>query len=119
MSKQRTTRDTQPKVAEKKSTRASKKTKLADSASSSSDSTAASVNGRFTGLSAGEVNVLTIFKKYLMGPGQMLCLSNTDIDSSKIVFEKLVNAGLLVAEDFKGGYSLTQTGYKAMHEVGQ
>jgi hypothetical protein len=75
------------------------------------------VDGEFSGLSDGEVNVLGVFRKYLMTPGQMLCLSNTDIDSMKGVLEKLTKSGLLVPEDFKGGYSLTQTGFRAMNEV--
>ncbi|MEZ6134443.1 MAG: hypothetical protein R3C53_05990 [Pirellulaceae bacterium] len=71
----------------------------------------------FGRLTDAEINVLGVFRKYLMGPGQMLCLSNTDIDSMKSTLDKLTKAGLLVPEDFKGGYSLTQSGYKAMTEV--
>ena len=70
-----------------------------------------------SGLTDAEANVLAVFKKYLMTPGQMLCLSNTDIDSMKVVLEKLTKAGLLVPEEFKGGYSLTQSGFKAMNEL--
>lgn len=68
-------------------------------------------------LSDGEANVLAVFKKYLMTPGQMLCLSNTDVDSMKSTLERLTDAGLLVPEEFKGGYSLTQTGFRAMNEL--
>ena len=73
-----------------------------------------SVNSQLTD---GELNVLGVFKKYLLAPGQMLCLSNTDIDSMKSVLESLTSAGLLVPEEFKGGYSLTQTGFRAMNEL--
>ncbi len=68
-------------------------------------------------LTDGEIHVLGVFRKYLMTPGQMLCLSNTDIDSMKSVLESLTAAGLLVAEEFKGGYSLTQTGFRAMNDL--
>ncbi len=65
-------------------------------------------------LSDGEISVLTVFRKYLMTPGQMLCLSNSDADSMKIALEKLVTGGLLTPDDFKGGYSLTRNGYDKM-----
>jgi hypothetical protein len=68
-------------------------------------------------LTDGEANVLAVFRKYLMTPGQMLCLSNTDIDSMKLVLESLTSAGLLVPEEFKGGYSLTPSGFRAMNEL--
>lgn len=68
-------------------------------------------------LTDGEANVLAVFRKYLMTPGQMLCLSNTDIDSMKVVLQSLTAAGLLVPEEFKGGYSLTQSGFRAMNEL--
>lgn len=69
------------------------------------------------GLTEGEVRVLAIFKRYLMVPGQMLCLNNADIVSLQLVLEGLVHSGLLVSEDFKGSYSLTQTGYQAMNTL--
>lgn len=70
-------------------------------------------------LSDGEVNILAVFRKYLMTPGRMLCLNNTDIGSMKRSLDKLIAAGLLIPEDFKGSYSLTRSGFKAMNELGQ
>ena len=68
-------------------------------------------------LSAGEVNILGVFKKYLMTPGRMLCLNNTDIGTMKRSLDKLIAAGLLIPEDFKGSYSLTRSGFNVMNEL--
>ncbi len=68
-------------------------------------------------LSEGEEHVLAMFRKYLMTPGKMLCLSTADILTMKKSLDKLVSAGLLIPEEFKGGYSLTRSGYDAMHAM--
>ena len=67
-------------------------------------------------LSPSEINVLSIFRKYLMTPGQMLCLNNADLISMKTPLEKLVASRLLVPEASKGGYSLSRDGFEAMVE---
>lgn len=69
-------------------------------------------------LSDSERGVLAVFRKYLMTPGRMLCLNNTDIGSMKRALERLTAAGFLTPEDFKGSYSLTRSGFKAMNELG-
>ncbi|MCA9132606.1 MAG: hypothetical protein KDA45_05615 [Planctomycetales bacterium] len=69
-------------------------------------------------LSDGEISILAVFRKYLMTPGRMLCLNNTDIGTMKRSLDKLTAAGLLIPEDFKGSYSLTRSGFKAMNELG-
>ncbi len=74
-------------------------------------------DGDSSQLSDGEIHVLSVFRKYLMTPGQMLCLNNADIDSMKNALEKLTTAGLLVPEEMKGGYSLTRSGFEAMNEL--
>ena len=76
-----------------------------------------SVAGSSLQLSAGEVNILAVFRKYLMTPGRMLCLNNTDIGSMKRSLDRLTAAGLLIPEDFKGSYSLTRSGFNAMNEL--
>ena len=76
-----------------------------------------SVAGSDVQLSAGEVNILGVFKKYLMTPGRMLCLNNTDIGTMKRSLDKLIAAGLLIPEDFKGSYSLTRSGFNVMNEL--
>lgn len=79
--------------------------------------TTISVAGSEVQLSAGEVNILGVFKKYLMTPGRMLCLNNTDIGTMKRSLDKLIAAGLLIPEDFKGSYSLTRSGFNVMNEL--
>lgn len=75
------------------------------------------VLGGLIQLSPGDINVLAIFKKYLMTPGLMLCLNNTEIGTMKKSLDKLIAAGLLTPEDFKGSYSLTRSGFDVMNEL--
>ncbi len=87
----------------------------ASSAPAIADDSAASI--RADQFSAGEASVLITFRRYLMTPGKMLCFSTQDIGSMKKSIDKLIAAGLLVPEEFKGGYSLTRAGYDAMRSV--
>ena len=72
------------------------------------------VDPPIAGLSDGEVRVLKIFRRYLMTPGQMLCLSGPEFETNKNALQELITTGFLVAEEFKGGYSLTDAGFRAM-----
>ncbi len=65
-------------------------------------------------LSPAEHSVLSVFRKYLMTPGNMLCLSGSDLEAYRVPLVKLTNKGLLVAEKSRGGYSLTESGFAAM-----
>ena len=58
--------------------------------------------------------VLNTFREYLMTPGKMLCLSSLDRDAYRTTLANLVAKKLLVAEQFRDGYSLTDTGFAAM-----
>ena len=51
-----------------------------------------------------------------MNPGQMLCFSGPNLKQNKATLELLTNKDLLVKERFKGGYSLTPTGFAAMND---
>lgn len=68
-------------------------------------------------LTDGEISVLSVFRTYLMTPGQMLCLNNADTDTMRKALQKLVDAGMLMPEEMKGGYSLTRTGFDAMKSI--
>lgn len=68
-------------------------------------------------LPPAEQAVLEVFRKYLMPPGQMLCLGSSDLERFKIPLAHLTRKGLLVAEKFQGGYSLTAEGFAAMQDV--
>jgi hypothetical protein len=68
-------------------------------------------------LSAEEHSVLSLFRKYLMTPGKMLCISGSDLENFNIPLAQLSDKGLLVAESYRGGYSLTQAGFAAMQDT--
>ena len=68
-------------------------------------------------LSPEERSVLEVFRNYLMTPGKMLCLSGPKLDASEAPLAELTGKGLLVAESFRGGYSLTENGFEAMKDV--
>lgn len=64
-----------------------------------------------------QTRVLSIFRRYLMTAGKMLCLSGNELDTNRDCLERLVGEGLLIAETFKGGYSLTPSGFEAMKRL--
>ena len=51
-----------------------------------------------------------------MTPGKMLCFSGPELESFSVPLDELTNKGLLDEESFKGGYSLTVSGFAAMKE---
>lgn len=51
-----------------------------------------------------------------MIPGQMLCFSGPNLKQDKATLTDMTNKELLVKEGFKGGYSLTRTGFAAMND---
>ncbi len=63
-----------------------------------------------------ERSVLSVFRKYLMTPGKMLCISGSDLKDFNVPLARLSDKGLLVAESFQGGYSLTEAGFAAMKD---
>jgi len=65
-------------------------------------------------LSNSERTVLNVFRRYQMAPGQMLCFSGSNLDSHKATLAKLIDKQMLLAEKFRGGYSLTKLGFSAM-----
>ena len=67
-------------------------------------------------LSPTEVSVLEIFRRFRMSPGQMLCFSRSDVETFHMPLTQLANNGMLVAEKFHGGYSLTPAGFAAMKD---
>lgn len=69
-----------------------------------------------TPLSSSEHAVLAVFRKYLMSPGKMLCLSNHEMEAFHESLVDLTGKGLLIQESFPGGYSLTEIGFAAMKE---
>jgi len=67
-------------------------------------------------LSRPEYTVLGVFRTYLMTPGKMLCFAYPELETLRVPLAQLTDKGLLVAERFRGAYSLTKTGYAAMND---
>ena len=67
-------------------------------------------------LSSSERRVLRTYREYLITPGQMLCFSGQDLERHRATLDLMSDKKLLVKEAFKGGYTLTQTGFSAMKE---
>ena len=70
------------------------------------------------GLSSAELAVLSVFRKYLMTPGEMLCCGSLDTRASDATLDQLTRKGLLVQERFRSGYALTDAGFAAMQQRG-
>jgi hypothetical protein len=60
-------------------------------------------------------SALVVFRKYLIEPGQMLCFHGPLLDQNRDSLRQLTEQGLLSKDNFKGGYTLTQAGFAAMH----
>ena len=67
-------------------------------------------------LTTSEQRVLRTFRRFLMIPGQMLCFSGPNLKQDKATLTRMTDKELLVEEKFKGGYSLTPTGFAAMND---
>ena len=67
-------------------------------------------------LSLGERSVLGVFRKQLMTPGKMLCLSGSDVQAFRVPLTIMTKKGLLIAEGLQGSYSLTEAGFAAMQD---
>lgn len=52
-----------------------------------------------------------------MTPGKMLCISGSELEEFSAPLAQLNDKGLLVAESYHGGYSLTEAGFAAMKSV--
>ena len=65
-------------------------------------------------LSNAEQRVLRNFRRFLMTPGQMLCFCGPNLKQNRATLQQLSDRGLLIKEDFEGGYSLTRDGFAAM-----
>lgn len=67
-------------------------------------------------LSTKEQRLLGVFRDFLVGPGEMLCFCGPTLEKHRAALSQLTDKGMLVKERFKGGYSLTRSGFDAMNE---
>lgn len=66
-------------------------------------------------LSSADLSLLGVFRKFLVGPGEMLCFFGPDLDKHRTALARLTELDLLVKERFRGGYALTALGFDAMN----
>lgn len=69
-------------------------------------------------MSDAEKSVLEVFRRYLLAPGKMLCFYGQDLEKLREPLAQLTEKQLLVAESFRGAYSLTEAGFSAMQDCG-
>lgn len=68
-------------------------------------------------LSVAEQSVLKVFRQFLMQQGEMLCFQGPLWEKHKVSLRQLTERDYLFQETFKGGYSLTESGYAAMKSL--
>ncbi len=67
-------------------------------------------------LTTAEQRVLQTFRRFLVAPGQMLCFNGPNLSQHQAALQRLTDKELLIKEQFKGAYSLTQAGFVAMND---
>lgn len=65
-------------------------------------------------LTQSEQKVMRTFREFCVLPGQMLCFSGTNLETHTPAINTLVDKNMLVRETFRGGFSLTRSGFAAM-----
>jgi hypothetical protein len=68
-------------------------------------------------LSNAEQSVLKVFRQFLMQQGEMLCFQGPLWEKHKTSLRQLTERDFLFQESFKGGYSLTKSGFAAMRTL--
>ncbi len=101
MAKERNTVAKRQRAAEKKRKADEKRERRAKKKQMSDES--CKPNEPQSMLSTAERAVLSIFRKYLMTPGKMLCLGSSDLEAFKMPLVQLTNEGMLVADRCQGG----------------
>jgi hypothetical protein len=65
-------------------------------------------------LSAAELSLLSVFRRFMIGPGEMLCFYGPELKKHRPALTRLTDQGFLIKERFQGGYALTRSGFAAM-----
>jgi hypothetical protein len=68
-------------------------------------------------LTTAEQSVLKVFRQFLMKQGEMLCFQGPLWEKHKSSLRQLTEREFLFQETFKGGYSLTKSGFAAMKSM--
>ena len=69
-----------------------------------------------TMLSTSERCVLGVFRQFRVSAGEMLCFYGPNLKKHKSALRQLMAKGMVIAEKFSGGYSLTPAGFAAMKD---
>jgi hypothetical protein len=77
---------------------------------------AASNRSNASSLSPSERAVLRVYRRFLIQPGQMLCFYGPELARLGDSLAQLTRKRLLVRERFKGAFSLTEAGFRAMKD---
>ena len=64
-------------------------------------------------MSQNERNVLSVFRRYRVGPNKMLCFNSYDNNRFQSGMRLLIAKGMLSKDSFKHSYFLTPEGYAA------
>ncbi len=68
------------------------------------------------GLTRSEQRVLSVFRQFLMTPGQMLCFGAQELEAYDATLSEMSRKGLVMAERARGAYSLTKLGFNRMRQ---
>jgi hypothetical protein len=68
-------------------------------------------------LSVPQQRVMRTFRRFLIGPGQMLCFYGPQLKQHRQALDQLADMNFVIKEQFKGGYSLTKAGFSAMKKT--
>ena len=67
-------------------------------------------------MSPSMLRVLAIFRRYRVGPGEMLFIHNLD-HGPQVAMSKLISDGLVIKEGPRNAYCLTESGFAAMQSI--
>lgn len=67
-------------------------------------------------LTESEQAVLSVFRKFRISRGEMLCFHGPDLLKHKPALNQLAAKEMLQPETFNGGYTLTASGFNAMKQ---
>jgi hypothetical protein len=67
-------------------------------------------------MNSATMKVLGIFRRYRVGPGEMLFIHNLD-HAPQLAMAKLISDGLVLKERAKNAYCLTDTGFAAVQSL--
>ncbi len=70
-------------------------------------------------MSDAETNVLAVFRRFRVGPYQMLCFNGPQAQRMRPAIQKLIAKRLAVREHFPNAYSLTPAGYAVTRTLGR